>query len=178
LALYIDPAQEQAVRQQAQAMVAPAGLSVQANRSIREEALRVFDRTFAITAALRLLAVVVAFIGVLSALLALQLERRRELATLRALGMTIGGLWKMTLLETGLMGAAAGVLAIPTGLVLALVLIYVINLRSFGWTIQLAVDPAIFLQALLIGLAAALLAGIQPMRRLARLEVADALRQE
>jgi putative ABC transport system permease protein len=92
--------------------------------------------------------------------------------------MTIGGLWKMTLLETGLMGAAAGVLAIPTGLVLALVLIYVINLRSFGWTIQLAVDPAIFLQALLIGLAAALLAGIQPMRRLARLEVADALRQE
>ena len=178
LALYVAPEDEEYVRRAAQAAVAPAGLTVQANRSIRQEALRVFDRTFAITAALRLLAVVVAFIGVLSALLALQLERQRELATLRALGMTVRGLWQMTLLETALMGASAGLLAMPTGLVLALVLIYVINLRSFGWTIQLAIDPWIFGQALLIGLLAALLAAVHPMRRLTRLEVVDALRQE
>ena len=69
------------------------------------------------TEALRVLAVVVAFIGVLSALLALQVERTRELGTLRALGLLPGQLWGLTLLETGLIGLAAGLLSLPTGLV-------------------------------------------------------------
>jgi putative ABC transport system permease protein len=153
-------------------------LTVQANRSVRQEALRIFDRTFAITAALRVLAVIVAFIGVLNALLALQLERSRELATLQALGLTGRGLWGLTLLETGLMGASAGLLSLPTGMILALVLIYVINLRSFGWTIQFVPDPWIFLQALIVAVIAATLAGIYPLRRLRQMQVADALRQE
>lgn len=153
-------------------------LQVQVNRELRQEALNVFDRTFAITNALRVLAVVVAFIGVLSALMALQIERARELATLLALGLTNMQLWKLTLLETGLMGLAAGLLSLPTGFVLALVLIYVINLRSFGWTIQLTLDPWVFVQAVLVSVTAALLAAIYPMRRLLRLPVAAALRQE
>ncbi|MBL8058626.1 MAG: ABC transporter permease [Anaerolineales bacterium] len=153
-------------------------LQVQANRALRDQALVVFDRTFAITNALRLLAVVVAFIGVLSALMALQLERARELATLQALGLTAGQLWRLTFLETGLMGLAAGLFALPTGYVLALVLVYVINLRSFGWTIQLQPEPAVYLQALLVSVAAAVLAAIYPMRRLLRAPIAAALRQE
>jgi putative ABC transport system permease protein len=114
----------------------------------------------------------------LSALLALQLERGRELATLQALGMTPGGLCGLTLLETGLMGALAGVLSLPMGYVLAWVLIYVINLRSFGWTIQMTLEPWVFLQAVVVGVAAALLAGIYPVVRLTRRPVAEALRQE
>ncbi|MFP3853477.1 MAG: FtsX-like permease family protein [Anaerolineales bacterium] len=158
--------------------VADQGLTVQANRTVRQEALRIFDRTFAITAALRLLAVIVAFIGVLSALLALQLERSRELATLQALGLTDRGLWGLTFLETGLMGATAGLLSLPTGMILALVLIYVINLRSFGWTIQFLPNPWIFIQALLVGVVAAMLAGIYPLRRLMQMQIAQALRRE
>ena len=50
-------------------------LLIQSNRGLRQGSLEIFDRTFAITAALRLLAIVVAFIGVLSALMSLQLER-------------------------------------------------------------------------------------------------------
>ena len=61
-------------------------LQVVENRALRSAALRIFDRTFAVTEALRVLAVVVAFIGVWSALLALQVERTRELGTLLALG--------------------------------------------------------------------------------------------
>ncbi|MGA9532268.1 MAG: FtsX-like permease family protein [Anaerolineales bacterium] len=179
IALYLAPeAQEDQVRAQVQATLAGSGLTVQANRSIRQEALRIFDRTFAITGALRLLAVLVAFVGVVSALLALQLERSRELATLQALGLTKGGLWSLTLLETGLMGLTAGLLSLPTGLVLALVLIYVINLRSFGWTIQLVPAPLIFVQALIVAVLAALLAGLYPLRRLNQMQIADALRQE
>ncbi len=153
-------------------------LAVDSNRGIKENALEVFDRTFTITAALRLLATVVAFIGVLSTLMALQLERTRELGTLRANGMSIPQLWNKTLLETALMGLTAGLMSLPVGLALAIILIYVINLRSFGWSLQLSLNPAIFLMALLVALVAALLAGVYPVLRLAKMEIAAALREE
>ncbi len=151
---------------------------IQSNANLRQGSLEVFDRTFAITSALRLLAVVVAFIGVLSALMSLQLEKARELGVLRATGMTIRQLWSLTLLETGLMGATAGLLAVPVGYILAWILIYVINVRSFGWTLQMQLDPAYFLQAFLVAVGAALLAGIYPSLRLGRMVVATAVREE
>jgi putative ABC transport system permease protein len=153
-------------------------LLINANRQLRDSALVVFDRTFAITGALNLLATVVAFIGVLSALMALQIERTREFGMLRANGMTLRQLWRMTLMETGLMGSAAGLLSMPTGLLLAVVLVYIINLRSFGWTIRLVLDPATFVQAALVALISALLGAIYPMLRLKRLAIASAVRQE
>lgn len=151
---------------------------VQSNQAVRTSALEIFDRTFAITTALRLLAVVVAFIGVLSALMSLQLERTRELGVLRATGMTVRQLWQLIFLETGLMGGVAGLLAMPTGFVLAWILIYVINVRSFGWTLRMHLEPGYFLQAFLVALVAALLAGIYPMLRLGRMVIATAIRQE
>lgn len=153
-------------------------LVIRSNRGLRESVLEVFDRAFAITAALRLLAAVVAFVGVLSALMALQLERARELGVLRAMGMTVRQLWGLTILETGLMGITAGLLALPTGFALALVLIYVINVRSFGWTLQLAVEPGVFVQAVLVALVAALLSGLYPALRVGRLVTAEVLRGE
>ncbi|MFQ5610858.1 MAG: FtsX-like permease family protein [Anaerolineae bacterium] len=153
-------------------------LQVSPNRSLRQVALDIFDQTFTVTSALRLLATVVAFIGILSALMSLQLERTRELGTLRANGMTLRQLWSLTLLETGLMGLVAGLLAIPTGLALALVLIYVINLRSFGWSLQLQLSPGALGQALLVAVLAALLAGVYPALRMGRLVIAEAVRQE
>lgn len=153
-------------------------LLVQSNQSLRNGSLEIFDRTFAITNALRLLAVIVAFIGVLSALMSLQLERTRELGILRATGMTPRQMWLLTLLETGLMGATAGVLAMPLGYVLAWILIYVINVRSFGWTLQMQLQLSYFWQALVVAVVAALLAGIYPSLRLGKMIVATAIRQE
>ncbi|MFM7425361.1 MAG: ABC transporter permease [Elainella sp.] len=153
-------------------------LSVQSNRTLREESLIIFDRTFAITNALRLLAVVVAFIGVLSTLMSLQLERTRELGILRSTGMTPRQLSSMTLLETGLMGTMAGIFAMPLGYALAWILIYVINVRSFGWTLQMALQGKYFWQALLVAIVAALLAGIYPAFRLGRMNISTAIRQE
>jgi putative ABC transport system permease protein len=158
--------------------LAGRALRVVENRALRREALRVFDRTFAVTDALRVLAVVVAFIGVWSALLSLQVERTRELGTLLALGLLPRQLWGLTLLETGLIGLAAGLLSLPTGLALAVILIEVINVRSFGWTMTLELPPLVLVQAVAISVAAALLAAIYPVRRLQRLSVAAALRQE
>jgi putative ABC transport system permease protein len=154
------------------------GVEVQPNRALRAEALNVFDRAFAITGALQLLAAVVAFIGVLSALLSLQLERGREFGVLRAVGLTVQQVYGLVLLETGLMGAVAGFLAMPTGLALALILVYIINRRSFGWTLQFQIGPGVFLQALALAVAAALLAGVYPALRAGRILAAEALRSE
>ncbi|HSH03459.1 MAG TPA: FtsX-like permease family protein [Anaerolineae bacterium] len=153
-------------------------VSIRSNATLREGSLVIFDRTFAITAALQLLATIVAFIGVLSALMSLQLERARELGVLRANGMTLRQLWQLILLETGLMGTVAGVLAMPTGYVLAWVLIYVINVRSFGWTLQMALEPSYFLEAFMVALVAALLAGVYPAWRLGGMVIATAVRSE
>ena len=151
---------------------------VQSNEALRRGSLEIFDRTFAITSALRLLAIIVAFIGVLSALLSLQLERARELGTLRATGMTRRQLWGLTLLETGLMGATAGLMALPVGYALAWILVYVINVRSFGWTLTMDLRPEYFIQALLVAVGAALLAGVYPSIRVGNMEIASAIREE
>ena len=110
--------------------------------------------------------------------MSLQLERARELGVLRATGMTVQQLWRLTLLETGLMGSTAGLLAMPAGFILAWILIYVINVRSFGWTLQMHLETADFVQAFLVALLAALLAGIYPATRLGKMVVATAVRQE
>jgi putative ABC transport system permease protein len=154
------------------------GVTVRPNQALRAEALAVFDRAFAITGALQLLAAVVAFIGVLSALLSLQLERGREFGRMRAVGLTVRQFRGLVLLETGLLGAAAGLLAMPTGLALAWVLIFIINRRSFGWTMTLHADPGIFLQALALAVIAALLAGVYPAWRMGRMATAEVLRGE
>ena len=153
-------------------------LHAQGNRDLRAGVFAVFERAFAITGALQLLATVVAFIGILSALMALQLEHTREYGVLRATGMTPRQLWNFTLIQTGLMGTTAGLLALPIGLVLAVVLVYVINVRSFGWTMALVLQPSTFAQAFAVAVIAALAAGVYPAWRLMQLVTAQALRSE
>lgn len=83
-----------------------------------------------------MLATLVAFIGVLSVLLSSCWTSSEAFAC--GVGLTGRQLWQLVSLETGLMGVVAGLLAMPTGLVLALILIYIINRRSFGWTLATA----------------------------------------
>lgn len=151
---------------------------VRTNDTLRSASLEVFDRTFRVTAVLRLLAFIVAFVGVLGALAALQLERARELGLLRATGMTPGQLWRVVVGQTGLMGLAAGVLSIPMGLALSWVMVYVVNKRSFGWTLDMRVGPDVLVQAVVLAVVAALLAGLWPARAMSRTRPAVALRGE
>jgi len=155
-----------------------SAIRVQANRSIREHSMEVFDRTFVITRVLRLLALVVAFVGVLSALMALQLERARDYAILRATGVTRGQLLTLVLLQTSTIGLAAGLLAIPLGWIMGDLLIKVVNLRSFGWTIDSTVPGSALLMGVMLAWGAALLAGLYPALKVTRSEPAAALREE
>jgi putative ABC transport system permease protein len=151
---------------------------IRSNRALREASLEVFDRTFAVTGVLRLLAMVVAFVGVLSALMAQALERAREIGVLRAQGLTPAQVWGLTASQTGFMGLVAGLLALPVGSALALVLIFVINRRSFGWTLQLEIAPASLLQAVLLAVGAALLAAVYPAWRMSTMALSAAVREE
>lgn len=151
---------------------------VAANADIRNITLNIFDRTFAITHVLRLLAILVAFVGILSALITLQLQRLREYAMLRATGMTVRETGTIILVQTSVMGLIAGLLALPLGLMMSDILIDVINRRSFGWSMQHILPPMVFVQALLLAMVAALLAGFYPMKQVARVNPAEAMRQE
>jgi putative ABC transport system permease protein len=153
-------------------------LVVRSNRALRETSLEIFDRTFAITGVLRTLSVAVAFVGMLAALMALQLERMREIGVLRTLGLTPRQVWGLVTAQTGIIGLLSGVLAVPSGLLLAAVLVFVINRRSFGWTMGLDPSPGILLQGVALSIVAALLAGLYPAWRMARAEPAEALRDE
>ncbi len=151
---------------------------VVANQRILEESLRVFDRTFTITEVLQWLAGIIAFIGVFSALMAVQLERARELGILKAIGVTPGQIYGVVVGETALMGSVSGLLAVPTGILVGVLLVEVINHRSFGWTMALELDPWVMLTGFLIALLAALIAGIYPAARMGRAQPAQVLRQE
>ncbi|MEQ8262213.1 ABC transporter permease [Pseudohaliea sp.] len=174
LAADADP---QALRRQLLALGAARGLelNVNSNRAIRDHSLAIFDRTFVITEVLRALVIVVAFVGILSALMALFLERSREFAVLRATGMTPRQLLGLVLTQAGASGLLAGLLALPLGGLLSILLIDVINRRSFGWSLATRVDPAIVLHSLLLAVAAAALAALWPARRLAGSDLRDAL---
>jgi putative ABC transport system permease protein len=160
------------------ALPAASGIVARSNRGLREATIVVFDRTFAITGVLRLLSLIVAFVGVTGALMALQLERAREIGVLRTTGLTRGQVWGLVTAQTGLMGLAAAVLAAPLGLAMAWAMVNVINRRSFGWSFEMVVGVAPFAQALAVGIGAALLAGMYPAWRMAALAPADALREE
>jgi putative ABC transport system permease protein len=124
------------VRRALQLRTAGMGIAISANRDLRRNSMEVFDRTFAITWALEAVAIVVAMLGAANSLLALVLDRRRELALLRYLGASRPQIRGMVLAEAGLLGLFAAALGTALGFVLSLLLIFVVNKQSFGWTIQ------------------------------------------
>ncbi len=148
------------------------------NRQLREEVVAIFDRTFAITRALQVVAVAVAVLAILTVLFALLGERRRDLAVLRALGgsrLQVGVLVVSEAALLGLTGAASG---LTVGLAIGLVLVKVVNLQSFGWTLRfLPSGPALAATALLVTLAC-LLAGAAPALVAARMHPSEGLREE
>jgi len=150
-------------------------LVIRSNTEIRANSLQVFDRTFAITQVLRVLVLIVAFVGVFSALMALFLEKGREFAILRSTGFTPKQVQVLVLSQAALLGLLAGILALPLGWLMSVVLIDIINQRSFGWTMHTYFFASIPLQAILLAVIAALLASLYPVRRIGQLSIREGL---
>ncbi len=178
-AVYLAPgADAEAVRRQLQLRTAGMGVAVADNRELRRAAIEVFDRTFAITWALEAVALVVAMLGAANSLLALVLDRRREIGLLRYMGASAAQIRGMILTEAGILGLLAAILGLALGFALSLLLIFVVNRQSFGWTIQFHPPGALLAAALAAVWFVTLLAAIYPARVAAALNPADVVHEE
>ena len=97
---------------------------------------------------------------------------------LRAVGLLPVQLFKISALESVLMGLISGFLSLPLGALLAYILVFIINKRSFGWTMQFSLEPGILLEALLLAVVASVLAGLYPGYIISKISPSVALREE
>jgi putative ABC transport system permease protein len=179
IAVFASPGSDVAtIRREIDAASANYRVLIFANGDLRGQAVQIFDRTFAITYALEAVAIVVAVMGVAGALLALVIDRRRELGLLRYLGASSKQLRKLILTEAGLLGLLANLSGVVLGFFLSLILIFVINKQSFGWTIRLHWPVAVLLGATTGVCIATLLAGYYPARIAVALNPVEVVHEE
>jgi len=179
LAVFVAPdASAGEVRKEILETAAGHPILIFSNRELRTEAVRIFDRTFAITYALEAVAVVVAVMGIAGALIALVIDRRRELGLLRFLGAASGQIRKMILVEAGLIGLLANLAGFVLGYLLSLILVFVINKQSFGWTIRFHWPVAVLVAALSVVYAATVISGLYPARVAVRLNPLEVIHEE
>ena len=162
------------VREELLAELAPDHrLLINTNASLRAEVMRIFDATFAVTYALEAIAIFVAIMGVAATLLTLVLERRRELAMLRLVGAARSQIQRMVVVEAAMLGSLSQVLGLGVGVVLSVILIYVINVQSFGWTIQFDLPVGFLAQSTVLIALTAALSGLYPGRIASRIAAGD-----
>jgi putative ABC transport system permease protein len=179
LAVYLAPGVKlETTRKEIEQAAANHQVLIFSNRDIRQEAIRIFDQTFAITYALEAVAVLVAVMGIAGALMSIVIDRRREFGLLRFLGAATSQVRKLILVEAGLIGLLANIAGLMLGAVLSLVLIFVINKQSFGWTIQFHWPVKLLLAALSLVYLATILAGIYPARVAQRLNPIEVVHEE
>jgi putative ABC transport system permease protein len=171
-------AKAEEVRKEIQEAAAGHRILIFSNRDLRTEAVRIFDRTFAITYALEAVAAIVAVMGIAGALITLVIDRRRELGMLRFLGASSGQIRKMILVEAGLLGLLANLAGFVLGYFLSLILVFVINKQSFGWTIRFHWPVAVLLGALTVVYAATVVSGLYPARVAVRLNPLEVIHEE
>jgi len=140
--------------------------------TLKAESTRIFNRTFAVTAALNAFTLGVAGVALLTSLLTLSNSRLPQLAPLWAIGITRRRLAAIELLKTLSVALITTLLALPLGLLVAWCLIAVVNVKAFGWRLPFHVFPLQLFELLGVAMAAALVAALLPVLRLARMQPA------
>jgi len=179
LAVYVkDGADRAEVRREIEQAATDYRVLIFSSADLRRQAIIIFDKTFAITYALEAVAVLVAVMGVAGALLALVIDRKRELGLLRFLGASAAQIRRMILAEAALLGLLANAAGLILGFALSLILVFVINKQSFGWTIRFHWPVAILAGAISLIFAATVLAGFYPARIAVQLNPVEVVHEE
>lgn len=147
--------------------------SVTDQLTVKAESMRIFNRTFAVTAALNTFTLAVAGIALLTSLLTLASSRLPQLAPLWAIGITRRHLAAIELAKTLSAALITSLFALPLGLAVAWCLIAIVNVKAFGWRLPFDVFPLQLARLLGVAMLAALVAALLPMIRLARMQPAD-----
>ena len=180
LSIYLRPgADPQTVRRRLQSkMGEQEQVYFVTNREVRSEAMRIFESTFTVTYALQLIAILVAGLGVGSTLITLIYQRQREIGLLSLIGATYRQTRRVILCEAVLLGGVSQLMGVAVGVLLALVLIYVINVQSFGWTIQFHLPWQFLVMSTLFVVMASALFGLYPAIRAANSNPLKTVREE
>ena len=144
--------------------------------TLKAESTRIFNRTFAVTAALNTFTLGVAGVALLTSLLTLSNSRLPQLAPLWALGLTRRQLAGIELLKTMSVAFITALLALPLGLLVAWCLIAVVNVRAFGWRLPFHIFPLHLIELLGVAMLASLLAMLVPVVRLMRMPPATLIK--
>ena len=173
LALRVVPAGVPALMSLLQNKFGLDGRSLVDQATMKAESTRIFNRTFAVTAALNAFTLGVAGVALLTSLLTLGNSRLPQLAPLWAIGITRRQLALIELLKTMSVALITALFALPLGLLVAWCLIAVVNVKAFGWRLPFHVFPLQLLELLGVAMAASLLAALLPVLKLARMQPAS-----
>jgi putative ABC transport system permease protein len=167
------------LQEQLRPLLAPYGdYLIKSNGELRAQVFRIFDQTFSVTYILQTIGIIVSALGIFLSMTILVTERRREISILRAVGASRRQIEALVLWEAAIIGLLGALLGTASGLVLAAVLSYVINVSFFGWTISWATPWGLLLSLPIVVILAALVAGYAPARQAARLDIADGVKME
>ena len=153
-------------------------LIIRSNTELKKQVLEVFDKTFAITYSLEIIAILVAVLGLFNTLVSLILERKREIGILRFIGAFTRQIKRMVLIEAGILGLIGSVMGLVAGVVVSYILIFVINKQSFGWTIQVHFPYIFILLLVAFSWGVSVLSGLYPARLAQELNPKEAVRVE
>ncbi len=153
-------------------------LVIRSNPELKKNVLEIFDKTFAITYSLEIIAGGVALLGLFNTLIALILERKREIGIIRFIGGFQDQVKRMVLIESGILGLIGSIMGVAAGGIVSYILIFVINKQSFGWTIQIHFPYIFVLFSLILFWVVSLIAGLYPARLAVRLNPKEAVRVE
>lgn len=177
--VYLEPGADfEEVRAALARAVSGRGVEVTPTRALREQAIRIFDRTFTITYALEAIAILVAILGMAEALLNLVYDRRSELALLRMHGASLAQVRRLVLVQAGLLGVLASLMGLALGAASSQVLLRVIHKQSFGWSLPLHWPWEFFAAVLGAIIVASVAAGLYPARVGSRLNPVEVLRAD
>jgi len=174
--LRVAPASVAALIRDLQAEMGPQLVRIVDQAFVKNLSLRIFERTFAVTAALNTLTLIVSAVALLASLLTLGNLRLAQLAPLWAMGVTRKRLAELELARVVLFAAGTALFALPLGLFMAWCLVAVVNVEAFGWRLPFHVFPGQWAQVFAIALLTAFLAALAPTLRLARAAPADLLK--
>ena len=179
LAVYVAPGADlETIRGEISKAASGSDVLLFSNREIRRQGIRTFDQTFAITYALEAVAILVAVLGVAGALIYIVIDSRREFGLLRFLGAATSQIRRVILVEAGLIGILANIVGLALGYLLSLILIYVINKQSFGWTIRFHWPASVLVAALSGVYLATVLASLYPASIAQRLNPIEVIHEE
>jgi putative ABC transport system permease protein len=176
MALRVDPAERPALMSALRDKFGLDSSSLLDQARVKTESLRIFNRTFAVTAALNAFTLGVAGVALLTSLLTLANSRLPQLAPLWALGVTRSRLAGIELLKTLSVALITALFALPLGLLVAWCLIAIVNVKAFGWRLPFHVFPLQLVKLLAVAMAASLVASLLPVLRLARMQPANLVR--